>query len=107
MNFLHEPNVPELSDVYWKSRSLFRPLHPCELARGSNTLFWYPPLSPAPCRRPWISVCPKLKVIDKVAERDFGKNGERRQGQYLKKDRRRLFRGQREANLFLDHSHPF
>ena len=52
INFLHEPNVPELFDVYWKSRSLFKPLHPFELARGSNTLFWYPPLSPAPCRRP-------------------------------------------------------
>ena len=52
INFLHEPNVPELFDVYWKSRSPFKPLHPFELARGSKTLFWYPPLSPAPCRRP-------------------------------------------------------
>lgn len=38
---------------------------------ASPTLF----VSPAPCRRLWIPVCPKLKVIDKVAERVFGKNG--------------------------------
>lgn len=39
------------------------------------TLLWVPSSVQEP-----MDLCPKLKVTDKVAKRDFGKKGERRQG---------------------------